>query len=178
MKSCAKGQVNPKLKFRVMSPSCIHNPAYYLLHHYKAFSRIRQPTAVLCIPLIQYGLSKFCSKGQISATQFWKLCSGSSHHSCLWGDQTLGYRGLELSPANSQACFIAGLHIHFQAFSSVQWRQQTTIYAAVKETKSDSSTPTKLSLQLLAVPFLDSVFIDTCVFFKWFGANFSFNMGL
>lgn len=104
MKSCAKGQVNPKLKFRVMSPSCIHNPAYYLLHHYKAFSRIRQPTAVLCIPLIQYGLSKFCSEGQISSTQFWKFCSGSSHHSCLWGDQTLGYRGLELSAANSQAC--------------------------------------------------------------------------
>lgn len=74
--------------------------------------------------------------------------------------------------------FIAGLQIHFQVFCSVQWRQQTTIYAAVKETKSDSSIPTKLSLQLLAVPFLDSVFIDTCVFFKWFGANFSFNMGL
>lgn len=52
MKSCAKGQVNPKLKFRVMSPSCIHNTAYYLLHHYKVFSGIKQPTAVLCVPLM------------------------------------------------------------------------------------------------------------------------------
>lgn len=40
--------------------------------------------------------------------------------------------------------------------------------------KSGSSIPRKLSLQLLAVVFLDSVFVDTCIYFKWFGANFSF----
>lgn len=55
MKSCAKGQVNPKLKFTVMSPCCIHNPAYCLLHHYKVLSRTAQPTAVLWIPLHAIG---------------------------------------------------------------------------------------------------------------------------
>lgn len=44
----------------------------------------------------------------------------------------------------------------------------------LKKTGSNFSITRKLSLQLLAVLFLGSVFIDTCIFFKWFGASLSF----
>lgn len=89
MKSCAKGQVNLKLKFTVMSPCCIHNPAYCLLHHYKVFSRTEQPTAVLCIPPHAIGCPTSAPEAKYHPLSFKNHAQG--HHSCLCGGQTLGY---------------------------------------------------------------------------------------
>lgn len=89
MKSCAKGQVNPKLKFTVMSPCCIHNPAYCLLHHYKVFSRIEQPSAVLCIPLHAIGGPSSAPEAKYHPLSLKNRAQ--CHHSCLCVGETLGY---------------------------------------------------------------------------------------